>query len=44
MLHMLWEWIVEADAWIGGAALDAALALLGAAALVQSLRSVIACL
>jgi hypothetical protein len=41
MRRKIWEWIVEADAWIGWAALDAAIAVLGAVIATESLRSLI---
>ena len=44
MRRMMWERIVAADAWIGEVAVDAAVAVLGAAVVMESLRSLIALL
>jgi hypothetical protein len=42
MRHTIWDWIVEADEWIGEAALDAMLAMLIASVATESLRFVVA--
>jgi hypothetical protein len=42
MRRAIWEWIVDADDWIIEAVLDAAVAVLLAAAAVASLRFLIA--
>ena len=44
MRRMIWEWIVDADAWIGEAALDGVLAVVLALIATESLRSLIASL
>jgi hypothetical protein len=42
MRPLIWEWIVEADNYVGELALDAALAILSVAVNSGSLRSFIA--
>ena len=42
MRRMIWEWIVDADAWVGEVALDGVLAFVLALVAMESLRSLVA--
>jgi hypothetical protein len=44
MQRTIWEWIIRADDRVGGAVLDAGLAIAVAAVATEILRSLLACL